>query len=51
MGTTETDIYNDLKSREKAGMSEEIIKFPTSRDPFPRHAEGSWTTTENRVSL
>lgn len=51
MGTTETDIYNVLKSREEAGMSEEIIKSPKSRDPFPRHAEGSWTTIENTVSL
>ena len=51
MGTTETDIYNVLKSREEAGMSEEIIKSPKSRDPFSRPAEGSWTTIENTVSL
>ena len=43
MGTTETNIY-DSKSREEAGMSGEMIKSPTSRDPFPRHTEGSWTT-------
>lgn len=51
MGTTETDIYSDLKSREEAGMSEEIIKSSTSRDPFPRHTEGSWLTIEREVSL
>ena len=40
MGTTETNIYNDSKSREEAGISEEMIKSPTSRDPFPRPTEG-----------
>ena len=44
MGTTETNIYKDSKSREEAGISEEMIKSPTSRDPFPRPTEGRRTT-------
>lgn len=50
MGTTETYIYNDSKSREEAGMLEEMIKSPTSRDPFPRPTEGG-LPLENMVSL